>query len=122
MKTLLSFLLLSAATAALAADNPGITGKWQIHNDIAGNESEMACSLTQKDSDLTGSCTSEQGAVNITGKVDGKKVSWTYKSEYNGGPITLTYSGTVQSAEKITGSVNVEEYSAEGEFTATQTK
>ena len=103
-----------------AADNPSVAGKWKVHNSIAGNESDMACTLTQKESDLTGACNSEQGTVNITGKLDGKNVSWVYRSEYNGGPITLTYKGTVDANNKITGTVVVEEYSAEGEFTATQ--
>ncbi|MFN7998816.1 MAG: hypothetical protein U0Q18_34650 [Bryobacteraceae bacterium] len=104
----------------MAADNSSVTGKWKVHNSIVGNESDMACTLTQKDADLTGACSSEQGTVNITGKVDGKNVSWIFKSEYNGGPITLTYKGTIDAANKISGTVTVEEYSAEGEFTATQ--
>jgi hypothetical protein len=122
MKSLfLSFLLGSAAVLAPAGD-ASLSGKWNIHNNIVGNESDMACTLTQKDSDLTGSCSSDHGAVPISGKVNEKKVSWTYKSEYNGGPITLTYKGTLDSTNKISGSVMVEEYGAEGEFTATQAK
>jgi hypothetical protein len=60
--------------------------------------------------------------VNISGKVDEKKITWMYKSEYNGSPITVNYKGTLDSTTKITGTVNVEEYGAEGEFTATQSK
>lgn len=119
---LVLFSLIATATAALAADSPSLGGKYQVHNSIAGNESDMACTLTQKDSDLTGSCTSDRSTGNISGKVDNKTVNWTYKSEYNGGPITLTYKGTLTADNKISGSVNVEEYSVEGEFTATPTK
>jgi len=115
---LYSFLLASMAMAA-AADNPSLTGKWKVHNDIAGNESDMSCTLTQKDNVLAGPCVSDQGTVNITGKVDGKNVSWVFKSEYNGGPITLTYKGTIAADNKITGTVTVEEYSVDGDFTAT---
>jgi hypothetical protein len=120
--TLFTLLLASAAVLAPAADSPTVNGKWQVHNNIVGNESDMSCSFTQKEADLTGSCTGDQGTVNITGKVDGKNVNWVYKSEYNGGPITLTYKGTLDGTPKITGSVNVEEYSVEGDFTATPTK
>jgi hypothetical protein len=123
MKPLLFSLLLGAtAIVASAADNASVAGKWQIHNNIAGNESDMACDWTQKDSDLAGTCSSDHGNINITGKIDGKNVSWTYKSEYNGGPITLTYKGTLGSANSISGTVAVEEYSVEGDFTATQAK
>lgn len=122
MKFLLfSFLLASAAVTSVAENTP-ISGKWQIHNNIAGNESDMACNLAQKEDELTGTCTSEQGSVEIKGKVADKKVSWVYKSEYNGGPITLTYKGNLDAADKISGTVNVEEYGAEGDFTATQSK
>lgn len=120
---LLSFLLTSATVVATAADAPTVTGKWAIHNNIAGNENDMSCNLTQNAADLTGDCTAESGSVKVTGKVDGKNVSWVYKSEYNGSPITLTYKGTLDTAaNKITGTVNVEEYSVDGEFTATQSK
>jgi hypothetical protein len=119
---LLSFLLAFTAVLTPAADNPSLNGSWQIHNNIAGNESDQACTFTQKGNDLTGSCSSDHGTVNISGKVDEKKITWMYKSEYNGSPITINYKGTLDSTTKMTGTVNVEEYSAEGEFTATQSK
>ncbi len=123
MKAMLrSLLLVSAAALVSAGDNPSLIGKWQVHNSISGNESDQTCTFTQKDSDLTGSCSSDNGPVDISGKVDGKKVTWAYKSEYNGTPLTVKYQGMVESATKITGSVNVPEFSADGDFTATQSK
>jgi hypothetical protein len=121
MKLSLLPLLLSASAFAFTADP--LTGKWQIHNSIAGNESDQACTFTQKNEDLTGTCTSDQGgSVTISGKVDGKKVTWSYKSEYNGSPLTLSYEGKLESETKIVGTVNVAEFSVEGEFTANQSK
>ena len=120
MKTLI--FLMSATVLAIAADNASLSGKWQIHNNIAGNESDHACTFTQKNSDLTGECSSDKGTVKITGKVDGKKVTWTYKSDYNGSPLTVNYEGTVSSENKISGSVSVPEFSADGDFTATPSK
>ena len=58
----------------------------------------------------------------ISGKVDNQKVNWTYKSEYNGSPITLSYAGSVDSNNKMRGTVTVEEYSVEGDFTAVQSR
>lgn len=119
------FSLLFAAAAALtasAADSPSITGDWSIQMNVAGNESEMTCSFNQKDRNLTGSCKIDSGAVDITGNVADQKVVWTYKSEYNGSPITLTYYGNVESANKITGTVKVEEYGVDGDFTAAPSK
>jgi len=119
---LLFLVLVVASASATAADGPTLNGKWQLHQNIADNESDQTCTFTQKDNDLTGSCSNDKGSVNITGKVDDKKVIWVYKSEYNGGPITLTYKGTLDSSDKIAGIVSVEEYSVDGEFTATRAK
>jgi hypothetical protein len=122
MKQLLfSILLASAAAVASAADSP-VTGTWKIHNSIAGNENDMTCTLAQKESELTGSCQTDQGAVNIAGKVDGKKVNWSFKIDYNGSPLTLTFVASVDAADKFAGTVTVEEYSIDGEFTATLSK
>jgi hypothetical protein len=115
----LSFLLLSAAFLAAAADNPSFTGKWQVHTSVAGNESDSACTFTQKDSELTGSCASDQGTLPVTGKVDGKTATWAFKVEYGGNPLTVTYKGTIDEAGKIAGSVMVEEMGIGGDFTAT---
>ena len=110
------------AAAALAAEQPSITGKWQVHTSIAGNENDHTCSLTQKGTELTGTCTTGQsGTVNLTGKVDGKKVTWSYKSDYNGTPITVNYDGTWE-AGKMSGTVSVPEFSVDGQFTGIPAK
>ncbi len=122
MKSLLFIFVAASAAVVMADDVSSINGKWKLHQSIADNESNQVCTFTQKSNDLTGSCVGDRGSVNILGKVDGKKVSWVYKSDYNGGPITLTYQGTLDSKEKIAGTVTVEEYSTSGDFTATQVK
>ena len=119
---LLSVLLISTATLLSAAGNSSLTGKWQVHLAIADHELDQNCTFTQKDTDLTGSCNSERGTVEISGKIDGKKVTWMYKSENEGTPITVNFEGRLESETKITGTVSVPEYSAEGDFTATQSK
>ena len=91
--TLFASLFLCAATSALAAGVPNMTGQWTIHNSIAGNESEMECKFVQTEAKLTGSCKGPEKEVQITGSIDGKKVTWKYDSDYNGTPITLTYTG-----------------------------
>jgi hypothetical protein len=104
-----------------AAENP-LTGEWKVRNDIASNVSEMTCSFTQKGEELTGGCATEQGNVDITGKVVETSVSWVFKSVYNGGPITLTYKGSLGTDGQLAGAVTVEEFSVTGEFTATPVK
>lgn len=120
---ILSVVLASTSVLALAADNASVSGKWNVHNNIAGNESDAVCTLTQKDSDLTGTCKSDNGEGKATGKVEGTKITWSYDSEYNGTPLTVKYSGTFDSAgSKITGTVTVEQFGVDGEFTASAAK
>jgi hypothetical protein len=105
---------------APAAD---VSGTWDIVANIAGNPIEMQCTLTQKNTDLTGTCTSQQQtALPIAGTLDGKKVGWQFDSAYEGQTLTVVYSGTIETSEKIVGSVDVQPMSVSGDFTATKTK
>lgn len=113
----LSFLL---ALAAVAADKGAFSGKWQVSQSIGGHDNTQSCTFTQNGNDLSGSCGAEDKTLQISGKIDDKKVTWSYKSEYNGSPLTVKYSGTIDAQNKISGTMTVEEFSVEGEFTATQ--
>ena len=110
------------ATTAFAA-GPDLTGQWSIHQNIANNESDQACKFVQKDNAITGTCKSMEGKdLAVTGSVDGNKVTWKYDSEYNGSPLTLIYTATVDDSGKIAGSVEVQPYNVTGDFTATPAK
>ena len=58
------------------------------------------------------------GKYNVTGKVEGNKVSWSFKTDYNGSPLTVSYEGTISSDAKISGASHVAEMSLDGDFTA----
>ena len=121
MKTLLLLLLIASAAFLAADDYPSIVGKWQVHSSISGNDFEMVCTFAQKDKALSGSCASDRGTFDLTGTIDGNKVAWSYKSEYNGMPLTVNYEGVLASA-KISGNVNVPEFSVGGDFSAAPSK
>jgi hypothetical protein len=124
MRTLfLSILLASASASAVWADNVSLSGKWTIHSNVAGNESDTDCTFTQKDDQLSGTCTTAHGDKSIAGKVDGLKIAWSYDTEYDGSPLTLKYKGTIDSAAtKLAGSVIVEQYGIDGDFTGVPSK
>lgn len=117
-KTILSSLFLLSASAAMAA-TPSLTGNWNIHISVAGTDADVACTLVQKDTKLTGTCTGAQGTSQLTGSVVANQATWTYNSQYNGDEITLTYTATLDGSNKIAGSVDVEPYAVTGDFTAT---
>ena len=119
MKKLFAATALLFAASAFAADAPNLTGKWTIHNSIAGNESDMACTFAQTDNKLSGSCKSNDKDLQVTGSLDGKKLTWKYDSDYNGSPLTLTYTATLEDAGKFAGTVDVQPFGVTGDFTAT---
>lgn len=120
MKTILFALFLTAA-AAQTSDAP-LAGKWQVHTSIAGNEVDQDCEFAQKGGELTGTCVSPRGKVEIQGKADGTAVTWSYKSEHDGTPLVVVYKGTLDAEGKMKGGVSVEAFGVEGEFTAARPK
>lgn len=122
MKKLLAASVLLLASSVFAAAAPNLTGQWTIHNSIAGNESDQKCKLVLTGSKITGTCKLEDKEVKITGTADGNKVTWQYESDYNGNPLTLVYTATLDDSDKVTGSVEVQPFGVTGDFTATPSK
>jgi hypothetical protein len=124
MRTLfLSILLASTSALAASADNVSLSGKWKIHSNVEGNESDAQCTFTQKDNDLGGSCVTDNGEKPLAGKVEGQRITWSYDSEYDGTPLTVKFSGTMDSAAaKLSGSVSVEPFGVDGDFTGVPSK
>jgi hypothetical protein len=116
--TLFLFLTV-AALPVLAAEGP-VSGIWTVKGNVYGQDLNQVCTIKQDDKKLTGSCKSEtSGTTEITGEVKDKTVTWQFKTEYNGTPLTIVYNGTLDSASSnISGKINVQEFSIEGEFTA----
>jgi hypothetical protein len=122
VKRLLLLALVIIGTAAVQAQPVSVAGNWKVSANVSGNASESTCTFSQKDADLTGTCKGERGDVTITGKVDGKTVSWQFDTQYEGQTLTVYYSGTLDSSEKIAGSINVQPMNVSGEFTAARAK
>ena len=118
-KLLLIPMLLASAATYMPAAEQSLAGSWTIRISVMGNDAEQSCTFTQKDKELTGTCTGERVDGAVSGAVESNKVKWQLKRE--GGP-TLAFSGTIAADGKITGTVEVSEYSVTGEFTATKVK
>jgi hypothetical protein len=118
----LLLLFTLVAIPVSAADAPSVAGKWKIHNSIAGNESDQDCTFTLSGNDIAGTCSLEQGSAPVTGKISDSSITWQYKTEYNGTPLTLVYTGTMDKDSKITGTVEVQPMSITGDFTAAPSK
>lgn len=114
MKTAILGLLWATAIFA-----ESVAGKWKISSSGGGNQSESSCEFTQKGTEIGGTCTTSRGkVVPARGSIKGAEVNWVIQSEYDGGPLTITYKGKFVSAKKITGSLRVDEVGVDGEFEA----
>ncbi len=123
MKTIvLSFLLFSVPVIAPAAEDTSLAGQWKMHSSIAGHDSDFDCTFTQNNQDLGGTCKTTEATLTISGKVEASKVTFQYKTTYEGQELTIVHSGKVESPAKITGSVEVQPMGVTGDFTASQVK
>lgn len=122
MKRLLLLTLALVPSVAVIAEPVSVNGRWEVNANVGGTASDMDCTFTQKDTDLTGSCTTDQTPLAITGKVDGKTVTWQFNTQYEGQTLTVVYSGTLDASDKIVGTVDVQPISVSGDFTARRAK
>lgn len=110
------------AISTPAADAPTIAGQWNIHQTIAGNENDEDCTFAVADGKIAGTCKVNEQTPKVTGTVDGKKLLWNFNVEYQGNTLTLTYTASLDDADKFTGSVDVQPYGVSGDFTAVRAK
>jgi hypothetical protein len=118
------YLLLALALVPIvapAAQPASVGGRWQVASNVGGTASDMDCMFTQKDAELTGSCESDQTPHDITGKVEGKTVTWQFNTQYEGQALTVVYSGTLEE-DKMTGTVDVQPLGVSGDFSAKRAK
>jgi hypothetical protein len=103
------------------ADN--VSGIWKVDGTVADTPVGAICTLKQKHTAISGNCkvssdqTSDQ-TLDIKGNVKYKQITWTYQIEYDSTLYTLTYTGTLNSATSIKGSIAVNPSDSKGNFTA----
>ena len=115
MNSFLTAVLLSAGLLSMQGE---LTGNWKITGDVQGNPINDACALVQTDAKLSGSCMMGGKQYDATGTVDGKKVTFKHGGDYNGDPLTLTYSGALTDDGSIAGSIVIDPMNVDGSFSA----
>ena len=121
MKKLLISVVMIAASA-FAAGSSDLTGNWAVHISVSGNDSDQECKFVQTGGKLTGTCKGPEKDLPITGTIEGNKLLWQYDSEYNGSPLTVKFTATLDGSDKISGTVDVDPFNVSGDFTATRSK
>lgn len=98
------------------------TGTWAVAGNVQGVPVNLNCALTlAADMTVSGSCIDDSTKTHaVTGKVKDQTLTWSFDSEYEGSPITVTLSGVVDdSGAKMSGTIYVDPMNADGDFSAT---
>jgi hypothetical protein len=120
MRKVIVCLFVLICLPALADD---VSGVWKVDATVADMPVNTTCTLKQTDTAISGNCklsienTADQ-TLDVKGEVKDKQVTWTYQLDYQGSPYTLTYTGTLDSATSIKGSIAVDPSDSKGDFTA----
>jgi len=114
---LLAIALAATLHAATAADS--IKGNWQITGDVAGNEVNSLCAIVQTGAVISGTCTGATGQpMPITGTAVGDSITFQHGGDYQGQELTIIYTGKLESAADLKGTIYVKPFDVSGTFTA----
>jgi hypothetical protein len=101
----------------LGADN-NVAGTWTITGDVQGYPVNETCTFTQDAGKLTGSCKGSEKTYDTTGTVEGQKVVFKHAGEYQGDALTITFTGKLDDAGALKGTIDVDPMGVSGDFTA----
>ena len=123
VKSRLLFATLAlAATAALAADAPNLSGTWTTKFESSVGEQSYTYTFKVEGGKLTGHAKSNLGEGDLSdGKVDKGMVSFIEHLNYQGMMLDITYQGQIVSADEIKFKRDVGGQGGE-EFTAKRSK
>ena len=120
MRKVIICLFVAICLPALADD---VSGVWKVDGTVADTPVNATCTLRQTNTAISGNCkvSGEKTAgqtPDIKGEIKDKQVTWTYQIEDEGTLYTLEYTGTLDSATSIKGSILVDPSDSKGEFAA----
>jgi hypothetical protein len=106
-----------SASAAASPSHDSIAGNWKLRSQLGGSEmgDPQMCTFLVKEERLTGSCATENGIRDLTGEIHGKSITWQLGGRF--GPMTFT--GTIDSDTRISGTFALQQAAITGEFTFT---
>lgn len=125
LRTAAAFALLLGSSVAFAQGDtpkPDLTGNWAFTVVYEGGQGAPTVRLVQKGDSLTGRYISQAfGELDVTGTVKGKEFTFSFTTSAGGDPFTMSFAGTVESADALKGSVDMGG-NGTATFTATRQK
>jgi hypothetical protein len=116
MKRIVSLIL---ASATMLFADPVVLGDWTISGDVQGYPIDESCTFNQTKEKIGGVCKNAAGkSFDTTVTVSDKKVVFVHGGEYQGEPLTLTFTGSWNDKGELTGDIDVQPMNVSGTFTA----
>jgi hypothetical protein len=99
---------------------PDLSGSWIFSVDLeSGGHGDPTFVFKQEGEKLTGTYNGPLGEQKVTGTVKGAEAVFGFEGTYNDRPIKATYTGTIESAARMTGTVEFNG-GQRGKWTATK--
>ena len=92
---------LAPSAAIAAAPSADISGTWATEFDSQVGKQTYTYTFKVEGGTLTGHSKSNLGESDLTGTVDGDKVTFVENLDYQGTPLAITYTGQIVSANEI---------------------
>lgn len=114
-------LIALAVTPGVAEGQTDLSGSWQLTVNTDNGVSNPTMTLTQEGSALSGSYSSQAlGESDVTGSVDGDKVTISFSASLQGQSVPVVYSGTIGGDGTLSGGLDIADGMLTGTFTATR--
>jgi len=102
---------LALPPATSAAQGPAridVSGKWLLSVTTSAGTGTPTLTLTQRGDSLTGHYSSQTfGEADVKGSIKGQAISLSLNVEMQGTPLTVTYTGTVETSDAMKGTVDI---------------
>jgi hypothetical protein len=111
-------VILSGGSVQAQDTPPNLTGTWRFTVNTGAGSGTPTVTLKQQGDTLTGSYSSQIfGEQQIKGTVKGREFNFSFNANIQGTALTVTYTGTIATADSLNGQVNLGE-AGNGTFTA----
>jgi hypothetical protein len=118
--TVMVAALLAIAAADASAQTVNVAGAWAMEvTTEAGGTTNPSMTLQQEGTRITGRYTSETlGDADVTGTVDGSRVTLNFTASLQGQDVPVSYAATVDADGVMTGTIDIAGGLASGTFSA----
>ena len=99
--TIATTVAIVPSMAVAAAPSADISGTWATEFDSQVGKQTYTYTFKVEGGTLTGHSKSNLGESDLTGTVDGDKVTFVENLDYQGTPLAITYTGQIVSANEI---------------------